>query len=182
MKHHTYKWNGGVRLQMDGGGIGDKLAQAAARLVMLWFDDQFLSLLANANIAISLYKRYMDDGNLKLPAIGKGLVWDRESKSLKNDTYYGDSLDPPDKRTALMIKDIADSVTEMFWWTADFPSAHSNGRLPILDIETRCIETPAGTFTNYSFYRKPMAKPVAIPSSSAVPSSVKFNTYREEAK
>ena len=39
MKHHTYKWNGNVWLQSDGGGIGDKLAQAAARLVMLWFDD-----------------------------------------------------------------------------------------------------------------------------------------------
>ena len=65
-----------MRLQMDGGGIEDKLAQAAARQVMLWFDDQFLSLLANANIAISLYKRYVDDGNLKLPAIGEGLVWD----------------------------------------------------------------------------------------------------------
>ena len=103
---------------------------------MLWFDDQLLSLLANANIAISLYKRYVDDGNLKLPVIGEGLVWDRESKSLKDDTHYGYSSDPPDKRTALVIKDIADSVTEMFRWTADFPSAHSNGRLPILEIDT----------------------------------------------
>ena len=83
MKNHTYKWNGEVRLQSTGGGIGDKLAQAAARLVMIWFDGQFLNLLDNANITISFYKRYVDDGNLKLPAIEEGLVWNMESKTLK---------------------------------------------------------------------------------------------------
>ena len=93
-----------------------------------------------------------------------------------------ESNDPPDKRTALIVKEVADSITEMLKWTADFPSAHSNGRLPILDIETWCSESPDGTLTNYSFYMKPMANPVVIPAASAISSSVKFNTYREEAK
>ena len=148
MENHTYKWNGKVYLKSEGGGIGDKLAQAAARLVMIWFDDQFLNLLAKANIEVSLYKRYVDDGNLKLPAIDEELAWDKESNSLKNIANPSVSSDQPDKRTALIIKDIADSVTDMLRWTADYPSAHSNGRLPILDIETWCIETPKGTVAN----------------------------------
>ena len=36
MKNHTYRWNNSYRLQSSGGGIGDKLAQAAARLFMIW--------------------------------------------------------------------------------------------------------------------------------------------------
>ena len=32
MKNHTYRWNQELKLQGKGGGIGDKLAQAAARL------------------------------------------------------------------------------------------------------------------------------------------------------
>ena len=124
----------------------------------------------------------MDDGNFKLPAIGEGLVWDKDSRSLKMGPPSSVSLDPPDKRTALIIKDIADSISRMLRFTADFPSAHSNGRLPILDIETWCSESPQGTVTNYSFYMKPMANPVTIPSSSAISNAVKFNTYREETK
>ena len=77
---------------------------------------------------------------------------------------------PPDKRTALIIRDIANSISGMLRWTADYPSAHSNNRLPILDIETWCSESPDGTLTNYSFYMKPMANPVVIPAASAISS------------
>ena len=35
MSSHTYKWDGEYRLQQRGGGIGDKLAQAAARVYLI---------------------------------------------------------------------------------------------------------------------------------------------------
>ena len=113
MNNHTYKWNDEVRLQSKGGGIGDKLAQAAARLVMIWFDRQLLRALEDAKIEVSLYKRYVDDGNFKLPAIEEGFVWDKNSKSLKKDPSSVTSAEPPDKRTAHIIKDIADSMSGM---------------------------------------------------------------------
>ena len=158
------------------------MAQAVSRLFMIWFDRQLLDTLEKANIPVSLYKRYVDDGNFKLPAIEEGLIWNNDTKSLIKDLSSTVSLAPPDKRTALIIKDIADSISGMLRWTADYPSAHSNSRLPILDIETWCVESAEGTITNYSFYMKPMANPVTIPSSSALSNSVKFNTYREETK
>ena len=117
---------------------------------MIWFDRQLLSALEKANISISLYKRYVDDGNFKLPAIGEGIVWDKDSRSLKMGPPSSVCLDPPDKRTALIIKDIADSISGMLRFTADFPSAHSNGRLPILDIETWCSESPEGIVTVFT--------------------------------
>ena len=67
MSSHTYMWNGDYKLQLKGGGIGDKLAQAAARLYMIWWDKQFIVLLASANITVTFFKRYVDDGNVVCP-------------------------------------------------------------------------------------------------------------------
>ena len=89
------------------------MAQAAARLVIIWFDRQLLRALEDAKIEVSLYKRYVDDGNFKLPAIEEGFVWDKNSKSLKKDPSSVTSAEPPDKRTAHIIKDIADSMSGM---------------------------------------------------------------------
>ena len=128
---------------------------------------------------VRLYKRYVDDANLKLIALGPGAVWDAARKTI---VYVEPDLDErqPDKRTAEVVKCIADSITSMLVWTVDYPSANPMRRLPILDIETWCEETMEGTRTCYSFYQKPMANPVVIPSVSAVPNSVRFSTFRQE--
>ena len=145
---------------------------------MIWWDKKFLALLESANLSVRFYKRFVDDGNIKLKALDSGAQWDSSTMQV----IYRDAIDErqPDKRTADVVKEIADSVTEMLVWTTDFPSANSSGRLPILDIETWCVETEEGTKTYYSFYRKPMANPVSIPARSAVSDSVKFSTYRQE--
>ena len=112
-------------------------------------------------------------------ALDPGAVW---YSSLGRITYVDPELDDrqADRRTAEVVKSLADSVSSMLVWTADFPSAHPTGRLPILDIETWCEETSEGTLTCYSFYSKPMTNPVVIPASSAVPASIKYSTFRQE--
>ena len=82
MANHTYRWKGEVRLQTRGGPIGDKLAQAAARLFMIWWDNKFLVLLESARLAVRLCKRYVDDSNLKLKALAPGAMWDCDRKSI----------------------------------------------------------------------------------------------------
>ena len=47
---------------------------------------------------------------------------------------------PPDKKTTEVIRDIANSVTPMLSWTADYPSAHPSQKLPVLDIQTTTFE------------------------------------------
>ena len=65
-----------MRLQKSGGPIGDTLAQAAARLYMIWWDKSFVILLESSGIVVRLYKRYVDDGNVKVKALDPGAVWD----------------------------------------------------------------------------------------------------------
>ena len=179
MTNHTYSWKGEVRIQKRGGGIGDKLAQAAARLYMIWWDRNFIILLESAGMLVGFYKRFVDDGKMKLKALDSGAVWDGESKTV---AYINQEEDirQPDRRTAEVIQAAANSVSSMLVWTVDFPSANQKGRLPILDIEMWCEETEEGTRTCYSFYCKPMANPVVIPAASAVPVSTKYATFRQE--
>ena len=68
----------------------------------------------------------------------------------------------------------------MLKWTADFPSAHASGKLPVLDICMWTVETDKGTLLEYEFYSKPMANPVTIPTNSAISQGMKLATYRQE--
>ena len=178
MKNHTYKWNNSYRLQSSGGGIGDKLAQAAARLFMIWWDHQFLNLVRMANINVTMYKRFVDDSNLKAVAIDLNLGWDSHERRL---VPIEVSNTAPDEHTANIVQQIANSVTSMLTFTSDFPSKHANGKMPVLDISMWTTETEEGTISNYEFYSKPMANNISIPAGSAVSHSVKLSTYRQMA-
>ena len=129
-------------------------------------------------MVVRLYKRYVD-GNIKLKALDPGAMWDSSSKAI---SYVNPDLDdrPPDRRTAEVVRSIADSVTSMLVWTVDYPSTNPSGRLPILEIETWVEETPEGSRTCYSFNQKPMANSIVIPALLAVPDSTRFATFRQK--
>ena len=68
----------------------------------------------------------------------------------------------------------------MIRWTCDLPSAHTTGKMPLLDIQIWVTENETGTVTNYEFYHKLMSNPVSIPSESALSNGVNFATHRQE--
>ena len=84
MTNHTYYWNGKIRLQQKAGGIGDKLAGESARLYLISFDRIFVSTVKNSNLQMALYKRYVDDGNIKGQIVPRGYTWDSTSNSLSS--------------------------------------------------------------------------------------------------
>ena len=80
MSNYIYKWTGVYKLQLKGGGIGDKLAQAAARISMIWWDNQFVLLLVNGGLSVTLYKRYVDDSNVFCPPVSTDLKWNSKTR------------------------------------------------------------------------------------------------------
>ena len=52
----------------------------------------------------------------------------------------GDLLLPRDHQTARVVQDIANAVCEHTSFKVDFPSAHSSGWMPLLDIHVRVEE------------------------------------------
>ena len=58
---HTYTFGGKYYLQKCGGPIGLRSTCAIARIVMIWWDQQFLDLCAKSNLILEDKQRYMDD-------------------------------------------------------------------------------------------------------------------------
>ena len=69
-KTHTYRF-----AKKRGGPIGLRSTCCIARLVMLWWDQEFLDVVKTANIKFIGSVRYMDDVRVWLRAIRLGWRW-----------------------------------------------------------------------------------------------------------
>ena len=72
---HVYEFGGKFFLQRKGGPIGFRSTCCIARIVMLWWDEKLLSLIAKNNHTLEQKARYMDDIRLWLHAIRLGWRW-----------------------------------------------------------------------------------------------------------
>ena len=61
MKNHMYRFDGKLFKQKDGGPIGDELSQAVARLVMIWWDNEFCGRCRQLDVRMKMYTRYVDE-------------------------------------------------------------------------------------------------------------------------
>ena len=153
---------------------------------MVWWDQELRTLVSsiNFNINLRLLLRYVDDLNLKSGQVPVGSVWDKETKQITvSSSPTPEQLQQPaDLRTALVARDMADSVTDMFKWTVDCPSLNLSKKIPVLDLQLWTEETPSGTIIHYEFFRKEMANTTTIPSDSAFSWRQKMITFRQEAQ
>ena len=131
MSNHYYKFEGTIHKQVDGGPIGDVLAQTGTRLYMVWWDSEFKRLiLAQITIKMNLrvLKRYVDDLHLKTGILPLGSTWDRNREEVyikpQDQITQEEAEVPEDLRTARVYKEMANHVTTMFTWTEDTPSNH----------------------------------------------------------
>ena len=82
-----------------------------------------------------------------------------------------------DSRTALVIREIANTVHPMIQMEEDVPSKHSDGKLPILDL--KCwIGSDSQVW--FQHYEKPMANKMVLPMRSALPMKQKRNIHINE--
>ena len=82
-----------------------------------------------------------------------------------------------DRRTALVIRGIANTIHPMIQMEEDFPSKHGDGKLPILDLKCWIGGDDSVWFQHYE---KPMASRVVLPARSALPMKQKRNVHINE--
>jgi hypothetical protein len=82
----------------------------------------------------------------------------------------GDLLLAGDHRTALVLLELANSVCGYTSFKVDYPSAHSSGWMPLLDIQ---IRVNSDNSVDWTFYRKEVSSPYTILNTSALPGRVK---------
>ena len=159
LNNHTYQFeNNEVRLQKDGSPIGLEMAGAMARVVMIWWDKQFLNLAAKNRIALHLYMRYIDDQNMAVKPLAPGTRWvvgpwaeGLEGRMVLMEEHIEmDELLPADMRTMEELRKMGDSICEMIQLEEDYPSKYNDQRLPILDLKVNVQEVEADMiFVNF---------------------------------
>ena len=176
MGNHTYRFNGTVYKQQDGGPIGDELSQAIARLVMIWWDEEFLKKCKQLEIDIEMYIRYVDDTNIVTIPQKLGIRYKNGALVYSREAEEEDKQQDRDRVAASLLKNIADEIVPMLKFEEDVCSKYDDGKLPILDLKVwmEVIENENSSkrvMIRHEFYKKPMANQNTLLASTAYPNS-----------
>ena len=125
---------------------------------------------------MEFYLRYVDDSNMSAWALTPGTRFVDGQLSILKEFVGSDKLIPADKRTASVLRSIANEILPGIVMQEDVPSNHPNEKLPILDIEVWVSENRI----YHSFYKKPMATKKVVHAKSALPTRVKRSILLEE--
>ena len=176
MTNHLYTFDGKVYRQQSGGPIGLDLTGVLARMVMIWWDGQFIEKLKELDIKLEMHKRYIDDQNQAVEGCQPGLRYVDGRLEIQQNKVEEDHQVGTEKSTAKLMRTIGDSITPMIKLEEDVPSNHEDNRLPILDLIVWVEDNRA----KHVFYKKPMASRKVISSRSAAPTSEKRTILVQE--
>ena len=181
MKNHVYTFNGEIKLQSMGGAIGLTLTGALAVLYMLRWCREFLALLRIATtdlvgFVLFMLKYYIDDGNIICSIMPPGSRLVNGKIVVVEEEVEVDMQIPGDERTAKIFLEIGNSVSDFIQLTADYPSKHENGWMPLLDIQVRVRNNQV----EHKFYKKEVSNPLLMLANSAMPMKIKRNSLAQE--
>ena len=187
LSKHTYQWNQEVKLQSDGAPIGLEIAGSLARVVMLWWDKQFIRKTEENGVTLHLYKRYIDDQNMAGKPLQPGSRWiegpwaDGFGKMMViEDKKEQDSQIPASVRSMTELKKMANSIHPMIQLDEDHQHNHHDRKLPILDLKVWVSEDGSGNQRlRWQYYRKPMANWLLLPAESAMSMATKRTTLTQ---
>ena len=119
---------------------------------------------------------YVDDTNMATWALPPGTRVKGGKLTILQEHVEEDWLVPEDRRTASIIREVANQISGMIQVKEDVPSNHPTGKLPILDLEVWV----QGNQLVHSFYKKPVSSRRVICAKSALPTAVKRSILLEE--
>ena len=175
---HVYEFGGKFYLQKKGGPIGLRSTCAIARIVMLWWDEKFLALVASSNLSLEEKARYMDDIRVWLYGIRLGWRW--TDGGLRFCSSWRD-IEKAQGMTSLqktmqIMEGMMNSICE--WLKLTMESVDDfGGMLPTLDLN---IWVREDNMVVYIFYEKPMASSMVVQKRSAMPENMRVSTLNQE--
>ena len=191
MKMHCYRFEGKYFIQGGGGAIGLRLTGLVAKIVMARWARKLKYLIEKVVWCIYLFVIYVDDCNVYMEALEKGVYWDKENKNLgwsaEQEVMDASSGKSDARRTMDIFLQMANSIFTYVTFTSDLPEDHENGKCPMLDLMTwkervEDKERPRGykEVVKHSFYEKPVASKLVIMCKSAMPEKIKIVTNSQE--
>ena len=189
MQNNLYTFDNEIKLQSDGGPIGQELTGVLAQLFMVWWDRQMVKKLEESGMELRMYKRYVDDINVIMNASAAGLRFE-EGNVIQDENFaqIEQNLEP-DKRCILLFQSTGNSIHPFVRLEVDYPSRHEDGKLPILDLKvwiekrTRVGDGGQGRDVQvvlHEFYYKDVASKSVINARSALPWGCKRTILTQE--
>ena len=132
---------------------------------------------AAANIPsfhLHLHELYVDDNNVVCEELPMGTRLVGERWEVQEDRVEEDRRIPGDKRTAVLVQELANTICPYLQVVADYPSNHTSGWMPVLNIQ---FQVASDNSINYKWFKKPVATPYTILNRSAIPGSIKRFTH-----
>ena len=180
MENHVYEFDGEIRQQLSGGAIGLELTGNIAQVFMIWWDLQLKSRLSNMVMDAQLFKRYVDDVNLALRAIAAGTRYSDGAIYIDQDAVAQDLDIPADQRTMAIVKAIGNDIHHSIQLEEDYPSKHSDNKLPSLDLKVWIEKSEGSTSIMHEFYSKDVSSNLVVHAKSALSWSVKRTVLSQE--
>ena len=82
---HIHRYNGRHHIQGDRGPIGHIITGEVARVIMIWFDQEFVKLTKILKVELVLYSRYIDDVDLVAKKLRQSMRFDKENMIMIDD-------------------------------------------------------------------------------------------------
>ena len=163
MQNHYYSFDNQIRKQKKGGAIGSKLTERVGKVLMKRQAKEYLSLLEKLEVKIEVLTGYVDDTFDALVSLDPGVRFEDGKLLVREDLVEEDKNIPGDERTMNVLKEVADQVYNCVQFTVDYPSAHPEKSVPVLDLR---VYSEGGQIL-HEFYEKPCSSRMVIPYKSA---------------
>ena len=207
--NHVYRFGEKILKQKEGGSIGSVLTCVLAKTRMIknmrklrerinqmkWVVKDEKSLRSGdvvikerqvvcKEIKLRVKTTYVDDLFMVSTRIEKGwryipgrriMLWSKEAEE-------EDRGVESDRRTALVMKDIANDLDPDIKMKIDTPSMNDSGRLPVLDLEIWMRYENGKAKLSHCYYEKPMSTKFVIHKDSALSWNTKKNALVGEVR
>ena len=174
MKNHIYIINGKLKRQTKGGPIGLELTGDLAQIYMSWWDKQLKVRLAESNIILRVYKRYVDDINF---------IIDKQRQIRENRSKQ--EIEEEDKEIMEKVRQIGNKIHKSIEIEVDTPAQYPDKKMPILDIKawTETRENEEGRKSSkiiHEYYYKEIASKEVTNANSAMSMTTKRHILTSE--
>ena len=180
----TYNFGGKTYLQSKGGPIGARITMACARLVMQDWGEKFTDILLHADLKLTLFKSYVDDGRLAGTVLKLGMRYCNIKKSFKYaasdemiDKILEEGGETIDARMARVCLPAMEDINPDLKFTPEVASDFPDGWVPTLDFKTKMLED--GTIT-HTYFQKSIKTPYVLVQRSAMSQKQKYNILANE--
>ena len=177
---HAYEFAGTIRKQTSGGPIGMEITGVVAQVFMVWWDRRLRERLEGIGIHLPLHERYVDDTNLTMKRTEVGARYNGERLVFTGESRIEDEGMQDDKRTMLLIQAVTTHIHPSIRMTIDYPSNHTDGKVPMLDVKMWMTTQEGRTKIMYEHYEKAMVTKVVIHKESALPEQMKRTVLTHE--